>query len=118
MKTYMRILAAAFAVLLAVTLTTAGEDGSRSNSFKVSKGGILEVSTSRGDIHVSTWEKNEVSFVVEGLDDEDLDKVKTNKTGNTVRISYRSRWNNGSGHVRFSISVPSQFNLDIEYIRR
>jgi hypothetical protein len=113
MKTNMRILIVTLVALFITTLASAREDGSRSKSFSVSKGGTMEVSTSRGDIHISPWEKNEVSVVVEGLDDEDLDKVKMTQNGNVVRVSYRSRWNNGSGHVRFAISVPSQFNLDM-----
>jgi hypothetical protein len=113
MKTYTRILIAALAALLATTLASAREDGSRSKSFSVSKGGTIEVSTSKGDIRISPWEKNEVSVVVEGLDDEDLDNVKMTQSGNIVRVSYRSQWNDGSGHVRFAISVPSQFNLDM-----
>jgi len=110
MKIYMQILIAAF---LSTTLVSASEDGSRSKSFNVGKGGTIEVSTSRGDICISPWEKNEVSVVIEGLDDEDLDNVKMAQNGNTVRVSYRSRWDDGSGHVRFTISVPSQFNLDM-----
>jgi hypothetical protein len=113
MKTYTRILVATFMTLLTTTLALSGDDGNRSKSFGVSKGGTLEVTTSRGDIHISPWGKNEVSVVVEGLDDEDLDKVKMIQTGNNVRISYRSRWNDGSGHVRFAVSVPSQYNLEI-----
>jgi len=113
MNTYMRILAAAFAVLLAASLALSGDDGSRTKSFSVSKGGMLEVTTSRGDIRISPWEKNEVYIAVDGLDDEDIDKVKMTQNGNTVRVSYRSRWSNGSGHISFSISVPSQFNIDI-----
>ena len=113
MKTYTQILIAAFIALLTSTLASAGEEGSRSKSFSVSKGGTIEVSTSRGDICISPWEKNEVSVVIEGLDDEDLDNVKMAQNGNTVRVSYRSRWDDGSGHVRFTISVPSQFNLDM-----
>ena len=113
MKTYTRTLIAALAALLAATLALAGEDGSRSKSFSVGKGGTIEVSTSRGDITISPWDKNEVSVVIEGLDDEDLDKVKMTQNGNIVRVSYRSRWDDGSGHVRFAISVPSQFNLDM-----
>jgi len=113
MKTNTQILITALVVLLTSTLALAGEEGSRSKSFSVSKGGTIEVSTSRGDIRISPWEKNEVSVVVEGLDDEDLDNVKMAQNGNTVRVSYRSRWDDGSGHVRFSISVPSQFNLDM-----
>jgi DUF4097 and DUF4098 domain-containing protein YvlB len=113
MKTYTRILIATLAALLATTLASAREDGSRSKSFSVSKGGTIEVSTSRGDINISPWDKNEVSVVIEGLDDEDFDKVKMTQNGNIVRVSYRSRWDDGSGHVRFAISVPSQFNLDM-----
>ena len=113
MKTNTQILITALVVLLTSTLALAGEEGSRSKSFSVSKGGTIEVSTSKGDIRISPWEKNEVSVVVEGLDDEDLDNVKMAQNGNTVRVSYRSRWDDGSGHVRFSISVPSQFNLDM-----
>src|ERR1700690_4013046 len=113
MKTYTRIFITALAALLSTTLASAGEDGSKPKSFNVSKGGTIEVSTSRGDIHISPWDKNEVSVVIEGLDDEDLDKVKMTQNGNIVRVSYRSRWEDGSGHVRFAISVPSQFNLDM-----
>jgi hypothetical protein len=113
MKMYMRILIAALMALLSTTNASSSEDGNRSKSFNVSKGGTIEVSTSRGDIRISPWEKNEVSVVVEGLDDEDLDNVKMTQNGNTVRVSYRSRWDDGSGHVRFAISVPSQFNLDL-----
>jgi hypothetical protein len=113
MKTYTRILIATLAALFMMALASAGEEGSRSKSFSVSKGGTMEVSTSRGDIRISPWEKNEVSIAVEGLDDEELDKIKMTQNGNIVRISYRSRWDDGSGHVRFSISVPSQFNLDM-----
>ncbi|MGA3287735.1 MAG: DUF4097 family beta strand repeat-containing protein [Bacteroidota bacterium] len=113
MKTYTRLLIATLVALLATTFASAREEGSSSKSFSVSKGGTIEVSTSRGDIRIFPWEKNEVSVVVEGLDDEDLDKVKMTQDGNTVRVSYRSRWDDGSGHVRFAISVPSQFNLDM-----
>jgi hypothetical protein len=113
MKTYNRLLIAALVALLTTTLSLAGEEGSRSKSFKVSKGGMLEVSTSTGDIRITPWEKNEVSVVVDGLDEEDLDKVKMTQNGNTISVTYRSHWGDGSGHVRFDIQVPSQFNLDM-----
>ena len=113
MKMYTRILNDALVALLVTTLALAREEGSRSKSFSVSKGGTVEISTSRGDIRISPWEKNEVSVVIEGLDDEDLDNIKMTQNGNIVRVSYRSRWEDGSGHVRFAISVPSQFNLDM-----
>ncbi|MBN1397508.1 MAG: DUF4097 family beta strand repeat protein [Bacteroidetes bacterium] len=113
MKTYKQIVAAVFTVILIAAVTAADEYSSRTKSFSVGKGGTLEVSTSRGDIRVSTWGKNEVYVVIEGLDEEDLDKVKMTQNGNNIRVSYRSNWYSGSGHVSFSVSVPSQFNLDI-----
>jgi hypothetical protein len=113
MKTFTRILIAAIAALFAITLALAREEGTRSKSFNVSKGGTVEVSTSVGDIRISTWEKNEVYVNIEGLDDEDIDQVKMSQNGNVVRVSYRTRWGDGSGHARFNVNVPSQFNLDL-----
>jgi hypothetical protein len=113
MKTLHQILIVAMSMLFISTLVWAREDGVRSKSFQVGKGGTVEVSTSVGDIRITTWEKNEVFVSVEGLDDEGLDKVKMTQSGNVVRVSYRSRWNDGSGHLRFEINVPQQFNLDM-----
>jgi hypothetical protein len=113
MKNFTRILVAAIAALCTMTLGLAGEKGESSKSFNVSKGGTIEISTSVGDIRITTWEKNEVYVNVEGVDDEDIDQVKMSQNGNVVRVSYRTRWNDGSGHVRFNVNVPSQFNLDL-----
>lgn len=113
MKTCIRIFVISLIALSAVTFALAREEGVRSKSFNVSKGGTVEVSTGIGDVRVSTWEKNEVNVTVEGLDDEDLDRVKMTQEGNMVRVIYRSRWNDGSRNIRFDISVPTQFNLNL-----
>ncbi len=113
MKTLNRMLIAAIAALFTLTFVLASEEGSRSKSFNVSKGGTVEITTSVGDIRISTWEKNEVYVNIEGLDDEDIDQVKMSQNGNVVRVSYRTRWGDGSGHARFNVNVPSQFNLDL-----
>ncbi len=113
MKTFMRILTVALMVFSVAALTLAREEGVRSKSFTVSKGGTIEVSTGVGDVRITTWEKNEVDVTVEGLDDEDLDKVKMTQEGNVIRVVYRSRWNYSSGNIRFDVNVPSQFNLDL-----
>ena len=113
MKTVTRILVAAIVALFAITLALAREEAERSKSFNVSKGGTVEISTSVGDIRISTWDKSEVFVNVEGLDDEDLSQVKMSQSGNVVRVSYRTRWGDGSGHVRFNVNIPSQFNLDL-----
>jgi DUF4097 and DUF4098 domain-containing protein YvlB len=113
MRTYIRLIATALVVFLLSIFALAREEGARSKTFNVSKGGTVEVSTSVGDIRISTWEKNEVYVTVEGLEDEDFDRVKMKQDGNVVRVSYRSRWNSWSSNVQFDISVPSQFNLDL-----
>jgi len=60
MKTFMRILTVALMVFSVAALTLAREEGVRSKSFAVSKGGTIEVSTGVGDVRITTWEKNEV----------------------------------------------------------
>ncbi len=88
-------------------------EASRSKSFPAGKGGTLEVSTSVGDIKIVPWDKNEACIQVDGLDDEELDRVKMSQSGSVIRVEYRSRWSSWSGRVQFTINVPAQFNLDL-----
>jgi DUF4097 and DUF4098 domain-containing protein YvlB len=104
-------------LILGLTISTAfsqREDATtKSKSFTVSKGGTLEVSIDGGDIRIQTWDKNEVAVKVEFSDEEDLDALNISQHGNTIRIEDR----NSSGYdedSRFEISVPVQFNLDVE----
>jgi DUF4097 and DUF4098 domain-containing protein YvlB len=92
------------------------DDDSRAKTFTVGKGGTLSVSVEGGDIRISVWDKNEVFVKVDGIDDEDLDHLKMKQSGNDVRVEYRNRrswsgWN--SSHLRFEITVPSQYNADL-----
>lgn len=79
-------------------------------SFTVTKGGMLDVSVDGGDIRISTWEKNEATVNVNGYDDDDSD-VRMTQQGNTIRITDRGGWSDGG---TFTITVPSQFNLNIK----
>ncbi|MBI3111718.1 MAG: DUF4097 family beta strand repeat protein [Ignavibacteriales bacterium] len=101
----------AFPILMA--FTPLDDQSSRSKSFTVTKGGLVEVSVDGGDIRVSSWEKNEVFVRAEGIDEDNLDRLKMDQSGNTVRIEYRNRRGWNSGHTRFEISVPTQFNTDL-----
>jgi hypothetical protein len=87
--------------------------GVRSKSFTATKGGKLEVSVSVGDIRISPWEKNEVYISVDGIDEEDLDRLKMTQSGNSVRVTFRPKWNEDYHNVRFEVSVPSQFDIDM-----
>jgi len=101
-------------VLSTAVLAQKREEGKgvRSKSFNVTRGGSLEVSTNVGDIRLSPWDKNEVYVNVEGIDDEDLDRVKMTQNGNTVRVIFRQKWSD-YGDVRFEVNIPAQFDVDI-----
>jgi hypothetical protein len=90
--------------------------GVTSKSFTVTKGGMLEADVRVGDFRISTWDKNEVSIKVTGLDKEDLEDLEMTQTGNTVHIEFGGRggdWGDWHRNVHYAISLPSQFDLDI-----
>jgi hypothetical protein len=118
MKRQTRLLVAAvlFAVPMLLAFSGFTEDDSRSKSFTVGKGGTLSVSVDGGDIRINVWDKNEVYVKADGIDEEDMDRLKMKQDGNDVRVEFRNRrswggWN--SNHVRFEITVPSQYNADL-----
>ena len=84
-----------------------------SKSFTVKKGDRLVVYADEGDIIVRAWEKNEAFVQVSGIDQSDLRGLNISQTGNTVRVDYEEM-DGRSRHLRFEISVPSQFDLDLE----
>ncbi len=100
---------------LIVSFRWVDNQGSRSKTFTVNKGGTIEVRVDGGDIKVDTWEKNEVFVRAEGIDERDLDRLKMEQSGNTVRVELRRGGWGGwrEGHARFEITVPTQFNTDL-----
>lgn len=117
MKKQSRLLTVAILVAVPMLLAFSGfiEDDSRSKSFTVAKGGTLEVSVDGGDIKINVWDKNEVFVKAEGIDTDDIDRLKMNQSGNDVRVEFRNRnnWGSSSNHMRFDITVPSQYNAKI-----
>ena len=116
MKDQIRLFAAAVLVAAPTFLLSPsiGEQDSRTKSFTVSKGGTLEVTVEGGDIRINVWEKNEVLVQAEGIDEEDLDRLKMDQRGNTVRVEFRRPrgwWSDG--HMRFEITLPSDFNAEL-----
>lgn len=91
------------------------ERGVQSKSFSVSKGGRLEISVRTGDIRISPWNKNEVHVEADGIDEEELDRLKMSQTGNTVRVEFRSRGRgNWDSSPHFQINVPVEFDVDMK----
>jgi hypothetical protein len=121
MKNLIKAVALGMLLMLPVMLVSAPQSDAqeRTKSFTVSKGGTLEVRVEGGDIKISVWEKNEVVVKAEGIDDEDLDRLKMKQRGNDVVVEFRNRGGWGGwggwdgGHLRFDITVPSQYNADL-----
>jgi DUF4097 and DUF4098 domain-containing protein YvlB len=90
------------------------ERGVRSKSFTVSKGGKLEVTVRSGDIRISPWNKNEVYIQAEGIDEDDLDRLKMTQSGNRVRVEFRPRGSRWSDNPRFEINTPSEFDIELK----
>jgi len=110
---------AVIAVLVLFTLSVSAQkdSGVREKSFTVNKGGRLEVSVRSGDIRISPWSQNEVRIVADGIDEEDLDRLRMTQSGNTVRVEFRPRgrdWGGWNGSPRFEISIPVDFNVDMK----
>lgn len=89
------------------------QQGGKKQSFKVDKGGNLDVSVNTGSIRIITWDKDEVLVNPRGIYDEDLDNVKATQSGNTIHVTYTEGWGGSADEVVFEISVPAQFNVNI-----
>jgi hypothetical protein len=118
MKNLKRTLVLSILLVIPLVLAFArqAEGDERTKSFAVGKGGTLEVRVDGGDIKISVWEKNEVLVKAEGIDDDDLDHLKMKQSGNDVYVEFRNRsgWGNWvSEHMRFDITVPSQYNASL-----
>ena len=118
MKTRMKVLVIGLLLSLPMMLAQArqAEGEQRTKSFTVAKGGTLEVRVDGGDIKINVWEKNEVLVKAEGIDDDELDRLKMKQSGNDVLVEFRNRggWGGwGGSHLRFDITVPSQYNADL-----
>ncbi len=98
------IIVTSFCLLIFIFKSFAQEDFTK-KTFKVSKSGSLSVSLAAGDIHIKTWEKNEVEVLYED-DEEDYADVKIFQDGSNITVRSDS-------YTDFEITVPSEFNLSL-----
>ena len=90
--------------------------------FTVTPGGLVIVEADAGSIYLNSWDKNEVSIVVEiEGNDSRAEKyvVDFSQEGNTVKVVGKVRdksffkWHVGSLEARYTINVPRQFNSHV-----
>jgi DUF4097 and DUF4098 domain-containing protein YvlB len=79
---------------------------SQSQSFTVKKGDTLEVAISMGDIRIIGWDKNQITLIALGVD-EDFGGFMANQSGDVVEVRTRGDL------VRLEISAPLQINMDL-----
>lgn len=87
--------------------------------FTVSPGGLVIVEADAGSIYLNSWDKNEVSIVVEieGNDSRaEKYRVEFSQEGNTVKVVGKVKdksffkWHIGNLEAHYTINVPRQFN--------
>ncbi len=84
--------------------------GQKTQTFKVSKGGVLKVSLDYGDVKISTWDKSEV-FVKYEQDNDDSNPLKISQSGNKITITSHDY---DTEYSDLEITIPTEFNLDIK----
>jgi hypothetical protein len=95
-------------------------EGIIEKTFKVEPDGILKVETDIAQIHINSWDKNEVKVIVRKEGNEDRFKnynVTFSSTPQKVEVygKYdKDFWNWGRFSVHFEITVPKSFNLDLD----
>jgi hypothetical protein len=87
--------------------------------FTVSKKGTIEIEAEAGTISITSWDKDEVSVVVE-IDGSDARAekytVEFSQDGNTVKVKGRTKdrsffkWHIGSLSAHYTVIVPKEFN--------
>ena len=98
-------------VVLLVGPVVMAQSPDRSRTFNVGAGGSLVVSVV-GDVALQTSSGGQVTVQVFGIDEEDLQYLLMEQTGNAVRVTYRPQ--DGSSDVSFQIGIPAQFDVDVK----
>lgn len=105
---------ARWTVLVGATLLLAAGlfAAEKTQSFPASKGERLEVRVDAGEVTVRGWDKDQVSVLVQSVNEQQVNAVTMSQGGGKVGVEFR--WKGGRiENMRFEISVPSAFNIDI-----
>ncbi len=108
---------------MSASLVAADQQKKFEKQFSVTEGGSLFVNADAGDVTIDTWDKNEVSVVVEveGSDSRaEKYKVEFKQEGNTVTVTGKVhdksffKWHVGSLRAYYTIHTPKKFNTTVE----
>ena len=99
-------------VVLMLILISPALAADRSKAFDVGAGGSLILTTSVGDVTLTATERNQVVVEVFGIDEEEVPRLSMTQSGNVVRVDFRPE--ESSGDVRFQVSIPSHFDVQLK----
>jgi DUF4097 and DUF4098 domain-containing protein YvlB len=100
-----------FIVFQGVIKSSENEDKEKTKTFSVTRGGDLYVEINPGNITVKTWEKEEVSVKVSGIEEDQFKNVEMTSEKNRISVRYEKGYN--SDEANFIITVPVKFNLEL-----
>jgi len=128
-----RLIASSLFLLLALTLSAAGQTREFRHAVPFQPGGELVFDTDKGSVKLTSWERNEVSVYARIEPDENMDAdyarraveaAQVEITGDASRLSIRSnfdavpnksleRWNQSRTlpHIHYEIRAPRSLNL-------
>jgi DUF4097 and DUF4098 domain-containing protein YvlB len=109
-----RIILTIIALVAVVSNLLQAAEETNTKSFKVGKGGTLNVDLRAGEITILTWEKDEVFMKVTGLSNEAFKNLEINLQGNELTIRYENIHDDSEDEAVFTFTVPSKFNLDLK----
>lgn len=90
-----------------------GKEDTRTMSFKVNPGELLNVDVETGDIKINTGNENRVVVKLKGVEDEDLEDAEFVYEQGVVYVKFESHWG-WSSDIEINISIPKNFNMEVE----
>jgi DUF4097 and DUF4098 domain-containing protein YvlB len=82
--------------------------GDRTKTFPVGKGGTLDVTIRGGDIVINTWDRDEVSVRIRGVDDDEDPGLRMTQSGTRVLIEDAGA---SSDDFTLEVTLPSRFDV-------
>lgn len=101
-------------LLMSNIVSSKDNEENKTKSFKVTKGGMLNVYLMVGEINIQTWDKDEVLLKVSGLSEDAFKNLITNQKGNELNVKYETDEDDFNDEVAFTFTVPSNFNVDLK----
>jgi hypothetical protein len=101
-------------LILFLSGTSIGNDSEDiTKSFKVNKGGKIDININPGSVNITPWDKSEVYVKVRKADSDEIKNIEIFQEGNNVVVKYSSEWGWGE-EIELEVNIPSQYNVEVK----